>query len=166
MRERKATRNGRRRRLSPDQRAEREAAIIEDIKGGVLSYREIALKHGVSLPTVNNKARKAGISRGRRKGARIIVAAPPRKTARKAGRKAARRGRPRRAAVVQLAPEAPMRAARRGRPGRRPRGRPRGIARSQAGFAEEFGALLLKHHPNILYSKYEQLMRMVKQEVR
>lgn len=94
----KSRKGARKPRLSPKQMAEREKAIIEDIKAGVLSYREIAAKHGVSLPTVNNKARKAGISRGRRKGAKIVVAPIRRgpkkaakKVAKKAGRKAAKK---------------------------------------------------------------------------
>ncbi len=63
--------------MTPE-RIKREAAIIADIKAGELSYRQIASKHEVSLPTVNNKARKAGISRGRREGAKIVLPAPRR----------------------------------------------------------------------------------------
>jgi DNA-binding CsgD family transcriptional regulator len=102
MRQAKGARGRRVSRMSKEDLATRERAIIEDIKGGVLSYREIAQKHGVSLPTVNNKARKAGISRGRRKGARIVVARARRRAGvrravgkavvRKAARKAVRRG--------------------------------------------------------------------------
>ncbi|MBU1699803.1 MAG: hypothetical protein KJ970_15785 [Candidatus Eisenbacteria bacterium] len=57
---------------SADARLERERGIIEDLKKGDLTYREIAKKYNVSLPTVNTKARKAGIvrPRGRRSGAK------------------------------------------------------------------------------------------------
>lgn len=61
----------RRARLDRPAQQQREAAIIADLKAGALSYRKIAQKHAVSLPTVNAKARKAGITRprGRRPGA-------------------------------------------------------------------------------------------------
>ena len=49
--------------LSKVQRTAREKAIIQDLNGGAMSYRQIAAKHHVSLPTVNAKARKAGITR-------------------------------------------------------------------------------------------------------
>jgi hypothetical protein len=78
-------------RLTKAQLLKREKAIIADIKAGALSYRQIAAKHKVSLPTVNNKARKAGISRGRRKGAKLFVAAPKRKVAKKATKKATKK---------------------------------------------------------------------------
>ncbi|MBD3160886.1 MAG: hypothetical protein GF346_01895 [Candidatus Eisenbacteria bacterium] len=60
----------RRARLDRAAQQQREVAIISDLKAGALSYRKIAQKHGVSLPTVNAKARKAGITRprGRRPG--------------------------------------------------------------------------------------------------
>jgi len=77
--------------LSKAQMLARVKAIIADIRAGVLSYRDIAAKHGVSLPTVNNKARKAGISRGRRKGAKILVPAPRRRRAGTAAKAAAPR---------------------------------------------------------------------------
>ena len=72
--------------LTPAARKAREKAIIADLKAGKLSYREIAAKHGVSLPTVNSKARKAGITRprGRKPGVKTTVR-------RKAAKKTARR---------------------------------------------------------------------------
>jgi hypothetical protein len=51
--------------LTKAQRLTRERAIIKDLRAGKLSYRKIAAKHKVSLPTVNAKARKAGIRRSR-----------------------------------------------------------------------------------------------------
>ncbi len=58
--------------LSPAERQAREQAIVSDIEAGKLTYREIAAKHSVSLPTVNTKARKFGLSRrpGRTPGRR------------------------------------------------------------------------------------------------
>ena len=52
--------------LTQAQRISREKAIIKDLQAGKMSYRVIAEKHKVSLPTVNAKARKAGITRTRR----------------------------------------------------------------------------------------------------
>lgn len=49
--------------LTKAQRLTRERAIIRDLRAGKLSYRQIAAQHSVSLPTVNAKARKAGIRR-------------------------------------------------------------------------------------------------------
>lgn len=185
MREAKTA--GKRARLSKPEMAQREKAIIADIKAGELSYREIALKHGVSLPTVNNKARKAGISRGRRKGARLVVPRPARKTgARKAARrgtkKAGRRGRRPAAAMEETATstmgtrkarggrrKAGRRSTRRvGRPrgvGRPRLGRPRGRAQSGEAFAGAFRELVLKHFPTISLVKFDRLARMVENEV-
>lgn len=176
-------RGGGRRRMTPEQ-LKREAAIISDIKAGELSYRQIADKHSVSLPTVNNKARKAGISRGRRKGARIVVAGPSRggarrKPGRPAGRTAARKtatratarrvgrpatarrvGRPPMSAATSMPAMATMtRQAVR-------RGRPRSAARVQAGFVEAFRQLVLTHHPNMTVSRFDKLMRMVEDATR
>jgi hypothetical protein len=167
-----------RRRISKEEMASRETAIIADIKAGDLSYREIAHKHGVSLPTVNNKARKAGISRGRRKGARIFVRRAPRKSA---TRKVARRA----VAPVAAAVEAPVvargrkRVARRvGRPRSKPgrkaarpvaaarRGRPAGSVARASGFAQEFRELVLRHNPSISLLKFDKLAKMVEEQVR
>lgn len=143
---RKRTKTGKMRkpRISKADMASRESAIIEAIKAGALSYRQIAEKFNVSLPTVNNKARKFGISRGRRKGAKLIVAGPR--------RGAKRRGRPARVAVSS----AIMGAARRGRP---PKTR-------GAGFSEAFRQLVLHHYPNITLAKFDQLMKSVESSVR
>ena len=152
-------RGGGRRRMSPEQ-VKRETAIIADIKAGELSYRQIADKHSVSLPTVNNKAKKAGISRGRRKGAKIIVAGPRRKAAH-VGRPVARKvGRPPGSGRVGRPPAAASAAMDMPRVGAR-RGRPRSAARIQAGFAEAFRQLVLAHHPNMTVSRFDKLMRMV-----
>jgi DNA invertase Pin-like site-specific DNA recombinase len=163
-------------RLSAEEMVSREKAIIEDIKAGVLSYREIALKQGVSLPTVNNKARKAGISRGRRKGAKIIVPAlrsgpkPKAKTAaKKAGRKtlkkAARRGpgRPKALPIISDRAAAPVvRRRRRRKVGRRTApaaGRPRG------NFLEALREVVLKYHPEVSLLKFERMLKAVEATV-
>ena len=41
--------------LTKTQRAAREKRIIADLRAGKLSYRKIAAKHKVSLPTVNGR---------------------------------------------------------------------------------------------------------------
>jgi DNA-binding CsgD family transcriptional regulator len=163
MRESMGGKNNRKRRLSKEDLAKREKQIIEDIKAGTLSYREIALKNGVSLPTVNNKARKAGISRGRRRGARIVVAAKLRRAGKKAVARAVVRRRVRAAVVSKVATA----VARRRGPGRPPgrRGRPRGAARTQADFAGAFRELVLKHYPNISLIVFDRLARLVENEV-
>lgn len=168
MRQMKRARGGRKPRLSKEEMASREKAIIDDIRGGVLSYREIALKHGVSLPTVNNKARKAGISRGRRKGASIVVTRPRRKVrgrrkaARRPARRVARRGR-RPAALLEPMPQVARRPRRKA--GRRKaaarRGAPRGRRASKAGFAEALRALVLKHYPQMSLQKFDRLSRLI-----
>jgi DNA-binding CsgD family transcriptional regulator len=169
MRETKGAR-GRRPRISKEDMAKREQAIIDDIRAGEMSYRQIAAKHGVSLPTVNNKARKAGISRGRRGAVRATTGRPgrPRKAAARPVRKAARRGRPRKAASAAGA-ETTLGRPRRGRPrgstnrattGAR-RGRPRGAARVQAGFNDAFRELVLQHYPGISLLQFEKLTRAV-----
>jgi DNA-binding CsgD family transcriptional regulator len=169
----------RRRRISKEDMAARESAIIEDIKAGVLSYRQIAAKHGVSLPTVNNKARKAGISRGRRKGVRTVVRVVRRKTAkvaRKAARKttkkaARRRGRPAKAApaigapVVRRRRKAVRKAGARRRVAVR-RGRTPAASRAKGGFDGAFRKLVLKHYPRISLVKFEAMTKAVEVAVR
>lgn len=132
---------GRKQRISRTEMAAKEGQIIADIRGGSLSYREIAQKYGVSLPTVNNKAKKAGISRGRRKGARIVVPGP-----RRGGRRPA-------AAAASTASAAPKR---RGRPPK---------ARAGTGFVSAFRTLVIQHHPNMTVQNFERLMRLVEDAV-
>lgn len=157
--------------LTKAQLLKREKAIIADIRGSVLSYRQIAKKHKVSLPTVNNKARKAGISRGRRKGAKILVAAPKRtKAARKAVRKAPRRKAMRKAArrkarkAVPMVTDLPVMRKTRKR-ARRVR-RVRAVRAIRAGgrksaFVEAMRELVLRYRPNISLKAYDRLVRTV-----
>lgn len=135
--------------LSPARLAARERAIVADIKAGKLSYRQIAKKHGVSLPTVNNKARKAGISRGRRPGAPILVAGPKRAPVLrpallgKAAVKAAKRAKTAKKAA-KAAPKASRTVAKAGRkttPARR------GPARATARAAKKAGRATTKAAP-------------------
>jgi hypothetical protein len=163
--------------LSKADLLKREKAIIADIKAGVLSYREIALKHHVSLPTVNNKARKAGISRGRRKGAKIVVPRPARKV-RKAGRKKAVRKTAKKAARrprrrVKAAPVTPAIKATKRRRARKPAARRRVVRRARKAaapgaskFAGAFRQLVLKHFPKISLVKFDRLARLVEHETR
>ncbi|MCB9465423.1 MAG: hypothetical protein H6682_17180 [Candidatus Eisenbacteria bacterium] len=138
--------------LSAAAREAREKAIVADLKSGELSYRQIAQKHGVSLPTVNNKARKFGISRGRRPGAKILVPAI-RRSSKKTGKTASRTVRK----AVKKA----------GRPGRKP-GRPRKTVSASvngAGFASAFRTLLLEYYPNISLKQFEKLNEVMEREL-
>lgn len=139
--------------LTSVERLRREKAIIADIKAGVLSYRQIAAKHAVSLPTVNNKARKAGISRGRRKGAKIIVRGPrPGRTAKKSTKKKTK--------TTRTAAAAPKKRV------RRTRGTARRSTPARGGsFQAAFRALVLQHYPNISLRDFERLNDAVTREV-
>jgi hypothetical protein len=149
-------------RLDRAAQKKREQAIIADLKAGEMSYREIAQKHGVSLPTVNAKARKAGIRRprGRRRVAGVAAAKAPRR----------RRGRPRKSETATVAKAAPRRR-RRGRPAARRAGRPgRPAARrpgrppKAAGFMDAFRKMVLGYFPNLTLQKYDRLVRIVESE--
>ena len=159
--------------LTKAQMLRREKAIIADIKKGILSYRQIAAKHKVSLPTVNNKARKAGISRGRRKGAKILVVGPKRaKAARKVARKAPRRKAVRKAArrkvgrAVPMVSDLPIKRKTRKKRARRVVRRGRVAKAVRAGarkgrFVEAMRELVLRYHPNISLKSYDRIIRTV-----
>jgi hypothetical protein len=184
----KSRKGARKKRLSAAEMVSREKAIIEDIKAGVLSYREIALKQGVSLPTVNNKARKAGISRGRRKGAKILVPAlrsgpkpkakkavrkaakkatrkVARKVARKAVKKAARRGPGRPKALPLLSPKAVAPVVRRRRRRKVARRIAPATSRVRGNFMEALREVVLKYHPNVSLLKFEKMQKAVEAAV-
>jgi hypothetical protein len=188
----KSRKGARKPRLSADEMVSREKAIIEDIKAGVLSYREIALKQGVSLPTVNNKARKAGISRGRRKGAKIIVPAlrsgpkpkakatakkatkkatrkVARKAARKAVKKAARRapGRPKALPIISDQMAAPVVRRRRRKVARRKVARRTAPAagRPRGNFLEALSEVVLKYYPAVSFLKFQKMLKAVEASV-
>lgn len=146
-------------------RDSRDQAIFEDLKAGALSYRQIAKKYAVSLPTVNNKARKFGISRGRRPGAKILVPAirrTPGNAAKNAAKLAAGAKRLRTpAATAAPAPDA--------RPRRKP-GRPPKVARvlspaARGGFADAFRELVLQYYPNISLKQFERLSETMAREL-
>jgi DNA-binding CsgD family transcriptional regulator len=156
---RTGSKRGAARRLSKDALLKREKAIIADIKGGVLSYRQIAEKHRVSLPTVNNKARKAGISRGRRKGAKILVMGPRRRAT--SAKKVVRRGRRKvaRKKAVGRRPAARRKTTRRARKiGTR---RVRTTSRRGGNFSDAFRELVLQHFPDLSLRKFDRLSRLV-----
>lgn len=129
--------------LTKAQRLARERAIIKELRGGELSYRRIAAKFGVSLPTVNSKARKAGIRR--RPGVRgAMKAAPVPKAAAQPVRAKARRvvraaGRPRKARAKQ-APGAVRRVDR---------------------FQEQFRALVMSYYPDISLRAFDRLAKEI-----
>jgi len=150
-------------RLDRAAQQKREKAIIADLKAGKLSYREIAHKHGVSLPTVNAKARKANIRRprGRRRVAVPVAAKPvaPR-----------RRGRPRKAkvkavpATVAAPPKKARRPGRLRRVGRRPAVRRPGRPSKASGFMDTFRKMVMAHFPNLTLRKYDRLVRIMQKE--
>lgn len=122
--------------LSKEARLNREKAIIRDLQGGQMTYRQIAQKHKVSLPTVNSKARKAGITR-RGKGR---TQAPP--TMAKAGAVRGRRRGRRMAAQVRAIPHTRM-----------------------DGFNEQFRCLVMAYYPNMSLAKFEQLNSIIRKAV-
>ena len=125
--------------LTPAQRLAREKAIIADLRAGKMSYRQIAAKHSVSLPTVNSKARKAGIRRSRRGPAGLT-----RKTTGRAVRKTTAR-----AAATRTATGRPARAG-----GRR-------TNRGGAPFQEQFRELVLAHYPDMSLRNFDKLNKAI-----
>ncbi len=158
--------------LTRAERLARERAIIQDLRAGLLSYRKIAAKHKVSLPTVNAKARKAGIRRSRRGPAALMAktrvrAAKPVRRRKVARRKVARRKVARKATLrtkarvtarrVRKVRRAPARAALR----RMARG---AIARGPRGaraFREQFRELVMRHYPNISLKAFARLTSVI-----
>jgi transposase len=132
--------------LSKVQRVTREKAIIRDLHAGGMSYRQIAAKHHVSLPTVNAKARKAGITRRRGRISRAIVGkATPRITA-KARLRTAKR---------TIARRVKARTIHRTWTG----------GRGAARFNENFRKLVMSYYPSMPLAKFERLTRMIRQAV-
>jgi hypothetical protein len=125
--------------MSKADRLRREKAIIGDIKAGQLSYRQIAEKYSVSLPTVNNKARKAGISRGRRKGAKILVRGP-------------RPGRTPKSGAARRTTSSTARSL-------------GSTSLASSNFQEAFRALVLEYYPNISLREFDRLTQLVERSV-
>ncbi len=134
----------------------REVAIIADLKSGHLSYRKIAAKHGVSLPTVNAKARKAGIRRpkGRRPAAAMAMRAGRAPVAAKARRRVAKK------VLATVAQAAKRKKVRRVRRAPAPRVAARGTA-----FSEAFRAMVLHYFPSLTLAKFDRLSRIIAKEV-
>jgi DNA-binding CsgD family transcriptional regulator len=146
--------------LDRAQLKQREIGIIADLKAGALSYRKIADKWKVSLPTVNAKARKANIHRPRGRRPMGVTVVPV-----KIGRPAAtpkRRGRPPKKAPATLAPVA--KAAKVRRRGRKV-ARRRAAVVSRPKFMDAFRELLLHHYPAIAYVKVHRLEKVLDKEL-
>ncbi len=129
----------------------REMAIIVDLRAGELSYRAIAQKHKVSLPTVNAKARKAGISRprGRRPAG---VKAVPVTAVRKVGR-------PRKTATATYKARTPRRKA------TKRVVRATGRMTKVHPFSEAFRAIVLHYYPSLTLAKFDRLTRLIAKEM-
>ena len=149
----KRTRAPRRKRLDKTAQKAREAAIIADLKAGVLSYRLIAQKHKVSLPTVNAKARKAGITRprGRRPASAMPMVAM---MARSAKSQAARKGAP-------VTMKVRRRARRRGRPRGRMAARVVRSTTTKGNFQDAFRAMVLQYYPRLTLAQFDKLSKMI-----
>ncbi len=129
--------------LTKAERLTRERAIIADLRAGTMSYRSIAIKHGVSLPTVNAKARKAKIRR--RPGARVMSKGKRTKLVAKSTkvvRKVTRRKKVRKTAVHARRATWAMK-------------------RSTERFHEQFMALVMTYYPNISLARFERLARQI-----
>ena len=144
--------------LTPAKRLAREKAIIADLRAGKLSYRQIAAKHQVSLPTVNSKARKANITRSRRGPAAVT-----RKTAgRPAGQTTARAGTtikaraPRTTARKKAARKVNRKTTR-----KTTRAVARRGARSGEQFQQRFRELVMAHYPNMSLRHFDKLNKAV-----
>lgn len=143
----------------------REVAIIADLRAGHLSYRKIAAKHGVSLPTVNAKARKAGIRRpkGRRPAvAAKVAAAKSRQTKAPVAAVAARSARPGTQKKSAAAPAVLSVKRKRAKSARRAAAKPitRGVP-----FADAFRQMVLQYFPSLTLAKFDRLSKLISKEV-
>ena len=147
----------RKRPLTQTQRLAREQRIIKDLKAGKLSYRKIAVKHSVSLPTVNAKSRKAGISRSRRGPAATL------KTTRAKARTTTKRTTLAKRTSVKTT-RARKTVARKKTTTRR-KSTPKVVARTavrrtaprSARFNEQLRWLVMNYYPNMPLKKFEKL---------
>jgi len=131
--------------MTKTQRLAREKAIISDLRGGKLSYRKIAAKHRVSLPTVNAKARKAGISR--RSTTKVTARTTRTRTTTPRVRAAARRTTTRKPARRTVARTTVR------------------TSRSREHFNEQFRSLVMNYYPNMPLRKFEKLNTMIKKAI-
>ena len=149
----------RKRTLTPTQRLAREQRIIKDLKVGKLSYRKIAAKHKVSLPTVNAKARKAGISRSRRgPAAKLKTTRPVAKTTRArtsyakrstVKAKATRKTTARRKTSTRVVARTAVRRS----------------APKTAKFNEQLRWLVMDYYPNMPLKKFEKLTKTISKAI-
>lgn len=137
----------------------REAAIIADLKAGHLSYRKIAAKNRVSLPTVNAKARKAGISRP--KGRRPAVVGKVKVTKAPIAAVAARSGRARKAVAAPVTMSAKRKKVRRTR---RVAAAAKPTTRATH-FADAFRQMVLHYFPSLTLAKFERLSKIISKEI-
>ena len=164
--------------LTRAQRIAREKAIIKDLKAGLMSYRSIALKHKVSLPTVNSKARKAGITRSRRGPAALAASTTMRarrtSVRRKPGRKPGRKPATRKATMWTKTRTTTRRKA--GRKTRRYTARATAARRTARGpmasgprgaraFREQFRSLIMHHYPNISLKAFARLTAAIERSL-
>lgn len=158
----------RRRRVVLDraQLKQRELGIIADLKAGILSYRKIAAKWKVSLPTVNAKARKAGVRRprGRRPMGTSAVAVKivaPVAAPKKRGRP------PKKAAVPTPAVARIAKIAKVAKVRKRVRKavKARIAVSKRPKFMDAFRELLLQHYPAIPYLKVHRLEKVLDKEL-
>ncbi len=148
--------------LDRAQLKQREIGIIADLKAGALSYRKIADKWKVSLPTVNAKARKANIHRPRGRRPMGVKVVPvrigrPTPTAKKVGR-------PAKKIAATIAPIAKVKLARLRKRGRRVAKARFAIAKRPK-FMDAFRELLLHHYPAIAYVKVHRLEKVLGKEL-
>jgi hypothetical protein len=132
--------------LSKVQRVAREQAIIRDLHTGTMSYRVIAAKHHVSLPTVNAKARKAGITRRRGRVSKAIVGKTHTQTTAKTRMHTVAR---------TFARRVKTRTARRAYVG----------GGAAARFNENFRKLVMSYYPAMPLVKFERLTKIIRQAV-
>ena len=153
--------------LTKTQRLAREKTIIKDLRAGKMSYRQIAAKNGVSLPTVNAKARKAGITRSRRgptAGRRItrkVTRTTTRKPTMRARAKTRAKAKTRATAKTRTRVTARKKTTRkvtRRKITRRPITR---TTRSKDKFNSEFRNLVLSYRPNMSLKVFERLSKML-----
>ncbi len=125
--------------LTKAQRVVRENAIIRDLHSAKMSYRQIAAKHKVSLPTVNAKARKAGITRTRGGATTTKKAAATKKVTYRTRKVTARKKVARKKVTRRVAPK----------------------VKSAIKFEAQFKELVMNFYPNMSIKAYEKLTKTI-----
>lgn len=145
--------------LTKTQRLAREERIIKDLRAGKLSYRQIAAKRKVSLPTVNAKARKAGISRSRSGPASTRRAVRPVKATSRARTRITARAKSRTTARAKTRTTIRKRTPR--KITRRAISTPRTTR-----FENRFRELVMNYYPNMPLRTFERLTKMVNKVIK